>query len=311
MNENILILEPDNFPSSSKILLNDNGFKVLLNDNKSDYTESEVHYIFVRLGFYIDKTFLSSYKNLKAIVSATTGVTHIDSKVRKEIKIIKIEEDDSFINKITPTAEHAVLLSLMAQRNIKHILNNSEKDFRRPDHTKGTLVDKKVLIFGNGRIGKHVDRLISSFTNKRSIFYDILPERSDISYDTMLSLLSSFDIIFLCIKLNKKIVFSKNLIDKVSNQGIIVNISRGEIIDEQSILKKIKANKNFFYCTDVLDQEHNFINNELFINNSAFSNIIITPHIGGYCRESLCYVEEELVKKFLILHKNNNHFNNL
>lgn len=302
MKKKILILEPENFPPKAKNLFESNGFEVCIKSKNDDLSRySDIQHLFIRLGYFIDNEFVRHFKYLKSIISPTTGQTHIANEVAEKYPIIKIDETDPFINDITPTAEHAILLALIAQRNIKYVFKSLKNKFERPDSSKGTMQDKKVLIFGNGRIGGHIKRLILPFTNKIPVMYDISPEKSDINYDQMIKQISDFDIIFLSLKYRDKEVITKNMIQKISNDCTLVNISRGELINEKAVLEKVKTNKNFFYCTDVLNNEHLYSENELFKKSRYYTNIILTPHIGGYCKSSLAYIEYNITKKFLEL----------
>ena len=105
---------------------------------------------------------------------------------------------------------------------------------------------RKVLIFGNGRIGGHIKKLISPFTNNIPHMYDILTEKSDMNYGQMIKQISDFDIIFLSLKYRGEEIITRDIIQKISNECILVNISRGELINEIAVLEKIKRNKNFF-----------------------------------------------------------------
>ena len=300
MKKKILILEPKNFPMKAMNLLESNGFEICIKSKNNDLSDfGDIQHLFVRLGYFIDNEFIKHFKYLKSIISPTTGQTHITAEVAKKYPVIKIDETDSFINNITPTAEHAILLALIAQRNIKKVFNSLKSKFERPDISKGTMQNRKVLIFGNGRICGHIKKLISTFTNNIPHIYDILTEKSDINYGQMIKQISDFDIIFLSLKYRGEEIITRDIIQKISNECILVNISRGELINEIAVLEKIKRNKNFFYCTDVLNNEHKYSENELFKKSRDYTNIILTPHIGGYCNSSLAYIEYELTKKFL------------
>lgn len=300
MTKKLLVLEPVNFPSVAVNALEHAGFDVIFwSKDALPSTYSTVSVLFIRLAHYIDSDFLSQFPQLQTIITPTTGVTHITQEVQDRIEIIKIDPDDHFIGEITPTAEHAVLLALMAQRNIKEVFNIIEKDYYRPSKTKGTLRNSNVLIYGNGRIGLHIERLLLSFTQVKPDKFDLVSEKSSIGYDALMSKLKEYDLIFICSKYEGEEQIDKNFIKKIGNNTTLVNIARGEIIDEKAVLKKLKKESNFFYCTDVLADEHLYQENILFKEREIQSNLIITPHIGGFCKKSLQFIENEITKKFI------------
>ena len=80
---------------------------------------------------------------------------------------------------------------------------------------------------------------------------------------------------------------------------LIVNTSRGEIIDQEVLLKQIVNKKIGGYAADVISKENNINSLKKFITKvKNLDNIIITPHIGGFTKESLNYTEELIAKYF-------------
>lgn len=300
MTKKLLVLESDNFPPQAVDSLNKAGIEVVFwtKDNLPS-TYDDVSVLLIRLANYIDTDFILQFPKLETIITPTTGVTHISQEVQDRIDIIKIDPDDHFIGEITPTAEHAVLLALMAQRNIKEVIQYIGDKFTRPSSTFGTLKHSKVLIFGNGRIGSHVARLIKPFTQSEADKYDIIPERSSISLKCLKQRLNKYDLIFICSKYTGNIQICDELVGAMGKRTTLVNIARGEIVDENSILKKLRNQSSFVYCTDVLTDEHLYKNNILFCEYNTLNNLIITPHVGGFCLKSLQHIEQKIISKFI------------
>lgn len=296
----LLILEPNNYPESAIQMLKNSGYEVEYWDSNAPTNYYiDVSVLMVRLGYYIDSEFVSQFVQLKTIITPTTGVTHISQDVRERLTIIKIDPEDSYIGEITPTAEHAILLALMAQRNIKQIFQNINDNFSRPSSSYGSLKQAKVLIFGHGRIGAHVARLIKPFTQIDPDTYDIIPERCSISEADLKNKICSYNLIFICTKFTGEIQIDKEFIRKIGKKSILINIARGELVDEVAILNKLKNNLDFYYCTDVLTDEHVYRNNILYNGKDEHENLILTPHIGGFCINSLNFIEWNIVAKFL------------
>ena len=82
---------------------------------------------------------------------------------------------------------------------------------------------------------------------------------------------------------------------------ILINVSRGEIVNETAILNGINNNKIKYYITDVLEDEINFLNSKLVNNNRVF----ITPHIASRTSDNIKnqgkMSVENLIKGFKML----------
>ena len=103
-------------------------------------------------------------------------------------------------------------------------------------------------------------------------------------------LLSNSDIICICVHLTKE---TKNLIDKkkfnkMKKNVILINTSRGEVLDENELIKNLRKKKIKYACLDVLSNEHQIKlkTNKLINYSQNNSNLVITPHMAGLTYES-------------------------
>ena len=120
--------------------------------------------------FFYDKNFLKKFSNLKYLISSTTSSDFIDKKffVKKKIKIISLENDQKFLEKITPTAEHTLGLILMISRNYNSAINsvNNGKFNRRPFGGFKMLSKSSLGIIGYGRLGKLLNKISKNIFKK-------------------------------------------------------------------------------------------------------------------------------------------------
>ena len=106
------------------------------------------------------------------------------------------------------------------------------------------------------------------------------------------------DVVCICIHLNKKNFkfFDKKKQTQLKENCILINTSRGEVIDEMSLVKLIKRKKIKFFATDVVSDEHKLPSSKSKIFDiSDYENVYITPHMAG-----LTYESEELASKITI-----------
>lgn len=256
------------------------------------------------------KGILKHAKNLKYIITPSTGTDHIDTNYckMKNIKIKSLLNNRKILNIITASAEFTLFLILYTLRkfNVVKKITMDGSWRKKEDLFRGNeIYEKKIGIIGYGRIGKKLAKYLSSMGCKIYI-YDPYVKILSTKFKIIKNLSYIFkymDIISLNLTLNKKtenIIKSKYL-KILKKKQILVNTSRGKIVDEKYLIKRIKDRK-FYYSTDVISNEFksNLKKNNLYKLSRYNDNLIITPHIAGLTYESqskaLLFVMDELKK---------------
>ncbi len=248
-------------------------------------------------GFKIDGEVLKD-SNIKHIITASTGLTHIDTKFCKENNILihSLTKEYDVIKNITSTAEHSFALMLSLLRNIpkSHINVTSNFEWNYEKFIGRQLNNLSLGIFGYGRLGQMMHRYAKAFDMCVKI-YDPYKGYTDLNE------LINCDILSLHIHSTPKThnIINKNIINKFKKNIYIVNTSRGEIINEFDIIESLNSGKVLGYATDVLKDELSNIKNSIVIQNSDL-NIIVTPHIGGMTKEAQEIAYNGIINKFLI-----------
>ena len=305
---NILNIEPNGFSINALKLIKSKRWNYFtLNDDVSLCT---IDVLIIRLSAYINSEFLMKYKNLKYIISPTTGTDHIDIDLlnKKVIKLICLKGENKFLKKITSTAELHWGLLVSLSRNIlpanEHVVN--DKKWLR-DNFKGVqLSEKEIGIIGLGRLGTIIAEYATAFNMNVSYFDPFVNETNYNKYQKLDSLLRNSDFISINVPLNKsteKMISSDN--KGIIKQGsFIINTSRGKIVDESSIIDLIKRKKIGGYATDVLSNEIEFsdknsVKNNLIKLSETYKNILITPHIGGATHDAMWLTEDFCINKLI------------
>jgi len=262
----------------------------------------DVEILIVRLAKKVDNTILKKFPNLTHIVTATTGLDHIDidSVNTLGIKLVSLKNHLNFLKKIPSTAEltWALLMSLL--RNIILANEDVKRGFWDRDKFIGNqLRGKKIGIIGLGRTGKFIARYAKAFRMNIYYYDPYINDKVGIKVEKLEELLEICDIITIHVHLNnetKHLLNSKNL-SKLKHNSIIINTSRGKIIDEFS-LEQLFSNKIISgFASDVLYDEFSDIKqNPLWNLQNKGYNIIITPHIGGATIEAMQLCEEFIIK---------------
>ena len=249
--------------------------------------------IFLQLGLNIDDKVLERAENLKIIVTATTGLDHIDIELAesKNIHIISLRGESEFLSTITGTAELAFGLIIELYRHISHSFDSVKKNTWDSIQFRGNnLYKKKIGIVGYGRLGKLMSRYAQGFfmqvlvCDPNLVKSDL--ENKEISLVSFHDLLQHSDVISIHVHLTSDTenMFAKKELSKMKNSAYLINTSRGRIVNHKDLLDALNNREIAGYGADVLDDELTFdgtvINNHPLVDYAKKnSNIVLTPHL--------------------------------
>ena len=213
-------------------------------------------------------------------------------------------------------AEHTMALLLTSVRRI-HKAYNRTKDFNFSLNglTGFDLHGKTVGVIGTGKIGRVFIDICRGF-GMRVIAYDKFPaENSGIEYVELEELFRKSDVISLHCPLTDETyhVIDGAAMDKMKKGVIILNTSRGALIDAEALLEKIKERKVGAACLDVYEEEANvffrdfsghIINDDLLARLITMPNVIVTSHQAFLTEEALDNIAETTVKNVLSFFNN-------
>ena len=248
---------------------------------------------------FYGESYFKKFKDLKVVGTPSTGVNHIDCEYlnKKEIKLYSLLDDRESLNRITASAEFTWLHIMNLVRNFSKSLSWIE-DWRDPDNERDLrsreLSGKKIGIIGFGRIGKKLKRYAEAFEMQVK-FYDPYVQWKKGKVDSLEDL-NDCDIIsincYLTEETNNMITY--DVFKSFKDGLIVVNTSRGEVVDEDYILDLVEAGKINYAC-DVLKNEQNI--EELKKSKLYRSDkVVITPHIAGVTVDSQTKALEATLK---------------
>ncbi len=158
------------------------------------------------------------------------------------------------------------------------------------------LKGKTFVFMGYGQIARILHRKIAGFLPSRVLVYDpFVPDdvikaadAEKVDWDTALR---EADFISIHMPLNEKTrhIFNKEAFDKMKPTAIIVNTSRGPIIDEKALYEALSSGKILAAGIDVFEKEPTDKDNPLL----QLDNITVSGHTGWYTEEAM----EELKRK--------------
>jgi len=200
-------------------------------------------------------------------------------------------------------AEHAMGLALAVNRHIhKGYIKVRENNFSLVGLTGINFYQKTAGIIGTGKIGAAMCRICRGFGMK-VIAYDMYqnPDLDFVEYVDLDTLFAESDLISLHCPLTKEThhLIQSDTIEKMKDEVILVNTSRGALIKTEDLIKGIRNMKFFGVGLDVYEEETNnvFENREDDILEHSvtarllsFPNVIVTSHQGFLTEEALAAI---------------------
>lgn len=276
--------------------------------------ENQYDVIFTTLGYFLGEKMLSNQNVLKYIVTPTTGLNHIDLEYagKRGIEVISLKGESEFLQNVKSTAEHTWALLLGLVRQIPKALAHIEKGGWNRESLMCDELNTKILgIIGFGRLGKIISQYAKAF-GMQILVYDHNPTRTDEAEKAGLQvveindLLQQADMILLMISYspeNENMIGAKEF--DIMKEGVyFVNTSRGEMVDETALLKALQSGKIKGAALDVLKDDSSWKNevplsHPLIDYANSHTNLIITPHIGGYGNVSIHLTRDFITENFL------------
>jgi len=213
-------------------------------------------------------------------------------------------------------AEHAMALLLTSIRRIHKAYNRTrEFNFSLNGLTGFDLHGKTAGVIGTGKIGRIFASICRGFGMK-VLAYDRYPAQdSGIEYVSLDELLAESDVISLHCPLNDKTrhMIDAAAIDKMKKGAIIVNTSRGGLLDAEALLEGIKARKIGAACLDVYEEEADIffedrsghiLDDDLLSRLISMPNVIVTSHQAFLTEEALNNIAETTVDNILSCFEN-------
>lgn len=243
---------------------------------------------------FIGEEILDAAIKLKVICTASTGTNHIDKTYAAKLglPIISLTEERDVINQISSTAELAFSLTLSSLRHVfkgyKAVLAgewNYEKYIGRQ------MNYLTIGVIGYGRLGSMYSKYCKAF-GSRVLAYDpfkTIDDEAVEQVDNLEILLQNSDVIAIHVHVTDETLgmIDKTSFDMMKKDVVLVNTARGDIINESDLVNFLLANRNARIATDVLaDEIKNREKSDLFKYALKSEQVIITPHIGGMCREA-------------------------
>ncbi len=224
----------------------------------------------------IDKEFLTLNSHLKVISNYAVGFNNIDIETATQLKIAIGNTPDVLTN---ATAELALGLMLSTSRQFfianKSIYSGDWKDWNPTSFLGPELTNKTLGIIGMGRIGRRLSELCA-----KGFSMNILNSK-DHSLERILQE-SDFISLHVPLTLKTKNLLGKREFEMMKQSAILINTSRGEVINQDDLIWALENNIITGAGLDVMTSEPLPLNSKLL----TLNNVYLTPHIGSASLEA-------------------------
>jgi len=283
----------------------------LTKDNVHEIRDIDIISVFIYSKITSD--ILKKLPKLKLIATRSTGFDHIESS----LPVANVP----FYGENT-VAEHTFALILSLSRNIhKAYVRGLRDDFSIQGLKGFDLKGKTIGVVGAGNIGLHVIKMAKGFSmnvlacdvNQNNFLAEVL----GFEYVSLEELLSSSDIISLHVPSVKetKHLINKDNIKKIKKGSILINTSRGEVVDIDALIKALDNGILAGAGLDVLEGEElikeerellyekenpailkQLVKDHILLNKE---NVVYTPHIAFYSKEAVERILETTLDNIL------------
>jgi D-lactate dehydrogenase len=275
-------------------------FEVPLNRQTASLTDGfEAVCVFVNDTLDQETIKIISANGIKLIALRCAGFNNVDLKAAKDHQI-KVARVPAYSPQ--SVAEHATALILTLNRKTHKAYNRvREGNFSIENLTGFNLFGKTIGVIGTGLIGASFCRIMLGFGCK-VLAYDVKESEAltaqGVQYKSLDEILIQSDIISLHCPLNPETahLINEEAIGRMKSGVMLINTSRGALINAQDAIEGLKTGKIGYLGIDVYEQEadlffqdlsESVIQDDVIARLISFPNVLITGHLGFFTKEAL------------------------
>ena len=261
--------------------------------------------IIVTGGFSTNKQFLKNFKNLKIVSVFGVGYDGVDLNFCKKNNIL-VTNTPKVLTKDVADLALGLMINLSRKIYDSHNFILENKWIKKPFPLTISLSEKIVGIVGLGEIGKAFSK------RAKSLSMDVVytgPNKKNTKfkfYKNLDEMVKKVDYLVLtCIGGNAtKNLINKKILKKMKQSSMIINVSRGSVINQNDLIYSLQNKKIAGAALDVFDNEPK-INNKL----KKLKNILLSPHNASATletRKKMATLSKENIKDLLVKKRKKN-----
>jgi len=264
----------------------------------------QVHGILLCFGFDMGGPEMDLAENLEVIGRHGVGLdsVDIDAASQRGIPVVYTPYGPT-----QSTAEHTLLLILATARHLPRLDRATRRgDFvirERPDGMGHEMHGKALGVVGFGRIGQCLAAMCRDALNMSVYVYDPYLDRETVSawggtyVENLVELARQVDVLTVHTPHIPKThhLINREVLRAMKPDGILVNASRGAVVDEQALVEALRDGHLGGVGLDVFDPEPPALDNPLF----QFERVVLTPHVASYTDEGRQRMSATVVEDML------------
>ncbi len=296
----------ETFNESNKIAQNDIKYVEEKLNNNTVHLAQGYSAICVFVNDCLDREVIDGLaeKDVGLIALRCAGFNNVDIErcKQKAIKVVRVPEYSPYA-----VAEHALCLMLSLNRKINKSYNRvRDGNFSLQGLLGFDFHGKTIGIIGTGKIGSVLAKIVVAM-GMRVVAYDPFTNLECINlgveYVSIDELYELSDVISLHCPLNDhtKYLINQKAIDKMKDGVMLINTSRGAVVDTCALIDGLKSKKIGYLGMDVYEQEANLffmdksceiIDDDVFERLLTFPNVLITAHQGFFTEQALMNIAD-------------------
>jgi lactate dehydrogenase-like 2-hydroxyacid dehydrogenase len=225
------------------------------------------------------KEALARFPRLEIVASFGVGYDHVDAAYARDHNIMVTNTPDVLTEEVADVAMGLLISTLREFVKADRYVRSGLWQTQNYPLSVGSLRDRKVGIVGMGRIGQAIARRIEA--SHVPVFYHSRKPASGVSYKhypDLIEMAKAVDTLMVIVpggaSTNKMI--NAEVMKALGPRGVIINVARGSVIDEQALVAALKSGTILAAGLDVFEKEPN-VPDEL----KSMQNVVLLPHIGS------------------------------
>jgi len=222
---------------------------------------------------------LSRFPKLEIIASFGVGYDHVDAAYARENNILVTNTPDVLTEEVADVAMGLLISTLREFIKADRYLRSGLWQTQNYPLSVGSLRDRKIGIVGMGRIGQAIGRRLEA--SRVPVSYHSRSPAAGVPYKhypDLIEMAKAVDTLIVIVpggSATTKMI-NAEVMKALGPRGVIVNVARGSVVDEQALIAALKSGTILAAGLDVFEREPN-VPDEL----KAMQNVVLLPHIGS------------------------------
>ncbi len=248
-------------------------------DRLLDEVSEKIEAIAVGPHSLVDGALMGRLPNLKIVANFGVGYDTVDAKWAGRHGIIVTNTPDVLTEEVADTTLGLILMTVRKLSESERWLRAGKWESQGAFPLTPSLRDRRIGIVGLGRIGKAIAKRLDAF--RVPVVYHGRSEQRDVDYGyypDLIAMARDVDVLVAVAPggAATKHMIGAEVLDALGPDGILINVGRGSVVDEQALIAALKEKRILSAGLDVFEDEPH-VPAELI----AMDHVVLLPHVGS------------------------------